>query len=59
MKSYKANIPQYEIKDENGDIIFKCLLWEELLDDMPQIHVETTSYVYDGPIEGLLNDKLV
>ena len=59
MKNYKTNTDQYEVKDENGKILFECFLWEDLLEGMPQIHIETPYAVYNGPIEGVLNDKLV
>lgn len=48
--NYKANIEKYEIRNEEGTLILSCFLCPEDLDGMAQIHLETESEVYDGPI---------
>lgn len=36
---------------ETDEVIFKVYLYEETLEGMPQIHLETQYEVYDGPIQ--------
>ncbi len=40
----------------SSKMAFKCYLHDELLNDMPQIHIETANAIYDGPIEYLLKN---
>lgn len=56
---YTANIDTYEIKDEAGNLIFSCFLFPGEFEGMAQIHLETPTDVYDGPVNWLLNSDVV
>ena len=38
---------------KTNEVIFYCHIYDELLENMLQIHIETPYEVYDGPIEYL------
>jgi hypothetical protein len=47
--------PKYKIEDTvSGEKLFECYLHDETLNGLPQIHIETGTDVYDGPIRYLL-----
>lgn len=52
---YSANIEKYEVKNENGEVILSVSLHPELFENLPQIHLETKTEVFDGPIDWILN----
>jgi hypothetical protein len=56
---YTANIDTYEIKDDAGNAVFSCFLYPGEFEGMAQIHLETLTDVYDGPVNWLLNSDVV
>lgn len=64
-KKFKAEVIEnnsnlvYNIKDDSGKSIFKCFLYDTVINDLAQIHIETSTAVYDGPLAWCLDGDVV
>lgn len=64
-KNFKAEVIEdnstliYNIKDDTGKSIFKCFLYDTVINDLAQIHIETPTAVYDGPLAWCLDSDVV